>query len=112
MQVFENELGLYLSSEFYVTPIAFKSDKEFRRDSQEYLEVSKRAGLAASVTADWTLDSPLGAEFSEAEPQVSEKILQARDHLISRLDECDGPGHRSGLVIMKLQNRSAASSPA
>ena len=104
MQVFENELGLYLSSEFYITPIAFKSEKEFQREKQEYLNVSQRAGLESSVSANWTLDSPLGEEFMEAEPQVGDKILLARDHLVARLDECDGPGHDSGLVIMKLRN--------
>ena len=104
MQVFENELGLYLSSEYYVTPIPFKSEKEFQRDKQEFLNVFHRAGLKSSVTASWTLDSPLGAEFLEAEPQVSDKILLARDHLLARVDECYGPGHESGLVIMKLRN--------
>ena len=103
MQVFDNELGLYLSSDFYVTPIPFKSEKEFNRDNQEYLEVSKRAGLECFVTKDWTLDSPLGAAFSEAEPEVSGRIILARDHLLARIDECDGPGHESGLVIMKLR---------
>ena len=104
MQVFENDLGLYLSSEYYVTPIPFKSEKEFHRDKQDYLDVCQRAGLESSVTDTWTLDSPLGAKFLEAEPRVSDKILQARDHLLARLDECDGPGHDSGLVIMKLRN--------
>ena len=104
MQVFDNELGLYLSADFYVTPIPFKSEKEFNRDKQAYLGVSKRAGLECFVTRDWTLDSPLGAAFSEAEPEVSGRILMARDHLLTRFDECDGPGHESGLVMMKLRN--------
>ena len=104
MQVFENELGLYLSADFYVTPIPFKSEKEFNRDKQEYLGVSKRAQLECFVTRDWTLDSPLGTAFSEAEPEVSGRILLARDHLLTRLNECGGPGHESGLVIMKLRN--------
>jgi len=104
MQVFENELGLYLSREYYITPIAFKSEKEFHRDKQEYLNVFQRAGLESSITDRWTLDSPLGAEFLEAEPEVSDKIMLAKDHLLARLDECDGPGHESGLVIMKLRN--------
>ena len=104
MQVFENELGLYLSSEYYVAPIPFKSEKEFQREKQEYMNVCQRAGLEASVTDSWTLDSPLGVKFLEAEPQVSDKILLARDHLLARLDECDGPGHESGLVILKLRN--------
>jgi hypothetical protein len=105
MQVFDNELGLYLSAEYYVMPIPFKSEKEYNRDKQEYLGVGNRAGLECSVTNSWTLDSPLGAEFQEAEPQVGDRIIRARDHLLARLDECDGPGHESGLVIMKLRNQ-------
>ena len=104
MQVFENELGLYLSSEYYVTPIPFRSEKEFHRDKQEYLDVCRRGGLESSVTDCWTLDSPLGTRFLEAEPEVGDRILLARDHLLARLDECDGPGHDLGLVIMKLRN--------
>ena len=104
MQVFENELGMYLSSEYYVTPITYKSEKEFNRDKDEYLSISRRAGLESSVTSTWTLDSPLGEEFQKAEPQVSDKIMLARDHLLARLDECDGPGHEAGLVIMKLRD--------
>ncbi len=104
MQVFENELGLYLSSEYYITPITFKSEQEFDRDKQEYLSVCQRAGLESSITDTWTLDSALGERFLEAEPEVGDRILEARDHLLVRLDECDGPGHESGLVIMKLRN--------
>jgi hypothetical protein len=104
MQVFENELGLYLSSEFYITPITFKSEKEFHKDTQEYLNVCQRAGLESSITGTWTLDSPLGERFLDAEPEVGDKILLARGHLLARLDECDGPGHESGLVIIKLRN--------
>ena len=104
MQVFENELGLYISSEYYVTPIVFKSEKEFNRDKQEYLKVCQRAGLRLSVTDSWTLDSAIGAEFLQAEPKVGDKISMARDHLLDRLDECDGLGHESGLVIIKLKD--------
>ena len=105
MQVFDNELGLYLSREFYVMPLAFKSEKEFSRERQEYLDVAQRAGLECSVTADWTLDSHLGEEFRRSEPAVADKILRAGGHLLTRLDECDGPGHQAGLVIMKLLNQ-------
>ena len=104
MQVFDNELGLYLSRDYYVTPIPFKSEKEYNRDKQEYMRVCNGAGLECSVTPSWTLDSSLGTEFQEEEPHVGDSILLAKDHLLSRLDECDGPGHESGLVIMKLRN--------
>ena len=106
MQVFDNELGLYLSSEFYVMPLAFKSEKEFDRERQEYLDVAQRAGLECSVTAEWTLASHLGEEFRQSEPAVADKILRAGEHLLTRLDECDGAGHQVGLVVMKLLNQS------
>ena len=32
MQVFDNELGLYLSSDFYVTPLPFTTEREFEQD--------------------------------------------------------------------------------
>ena len=104
MQVFDNELGLYLSSDFYVTPIPFTTEREFERDRREYERIARRSGLECSVTSEWTLDSPLGAQFSKAEPLVSECVMDAKDHLLARLDECEGASHRSGLVVMRLKN--------
>ena len=109
MQVFDNELGLYLSGDFYVMPLSFKTEKEFSRGRQEYLDVSQRAGFECSVTTDWTLDSPLGEEFRRAEPAVADRILRAGKHLLTRLDDCDGAGHEAGLVIMKLRNPTPSS---
>ena len=106
MQVFDNELGLYLSADYYVAPITYRSEREYRRDREQFLEISRRGGLECSVSEDWTLDSPLGCAFAEAEPEVGQKILESRDHLLHRLDECDGPGHEGGLVIIKLRNQS------
>ena len=102
MQVFDNELGLYLSSDYYVIPIPFRSEQDFTKARREYEAASRRAGLECSVTGQWGLDSELGAQFSLAEPEVSRRILEAEEHLLARLDECDGAGHEAGLVIMKL----------
>lgn len=104
MQVFDNELGLYLSADYYVTPVPFRKEEQYRRDRGESLEVANRAGLECSVTHSWTLDTPLGQEFQDAEPEVSGRIMDAEEHLLARLDGCDGPGHQSGLVVMKLRN--------
>ena len=104
MQVFDNELGLYLSSDFYVTPIPFTTEREFERDKREYERVARRSGLECSVTREWDLDSPLGIQFSKVEPLVSERIMAAKDHLLTRLDECEGASHQSGLVVMRLKN--------
>ena len=102
MQVFDNELGLYLSADFYVAPVSYRSQREYQRASDEFAEVARKGQLQCSVSDDWTLDTPLGREFAEAEPEVSPRILEARDHLLQRLDQCDGPGHDAGLVVMKL----------
>ena len=102
MQVFDNELGLYLSSDYYVIPIPFRSEQDFTRARQEYEAVSRRAGLDCSVTGQWGLDSLLGTQFSLAEPVASQRILEAEEHLLARLNECEGTGHQAGLVIMKL----------
>ena len=103
MQVFDNELGLYLSADYYVAPISYRSEREYLRDRDEFLEVCRRGGLEQSITGEWTLDTPLGRFFAEAEPDVSRRILDAREHLLARLDECDGPGHDAGLVVIKLR---------
>ena len=102
MQVFDNELGLHLSVDHYVAPISFRSEREFRRDRDQFLEVAKRGGLQCSVSEHWTLDTPAGRRFQQAEPEAAERVLESRDHLLARLDLCDGPGHDAGLVVMDL----------
>ena len=103
MQVFDNELGLFLSADYYVAPISYRSEREYLRDRGEFREVCQRGQHEHSITGEWTLDTPLGRAFQAAEPEVSRRILDAREHLLARLDECDGPGHESGLVVIKLR---------
>ena len=103
VQIFDNELGLYVSKDFYLTPIPFRNEKEFSKLSQEYLQVCRRAGLECSASKDWSLDSPLGQRFVEREPRVSEKIMRGHEHLLHRYNEWDGPGHQAGLVVIKLR---------
>ena len=103
MQVFDNELGLYLSADYYIAPISYRSEAEYHRTRDQFLEVARRGGLGCSVSPDWTLDTPLGREFQKAEPDTAARVLEARDHLLRRLDLCDGPGHEAGLVIIRLR---------
>ena len=90
MQVFENELGLYISENWFVTPVAFKSDAEYDELKRRYLQVCDRAGLECAVSDGWTLDTRLGRRFSEEEAETSDKILLTEDHLLTRYDEWDG----------------------
>ena len=104
MQVFDNELGLFLSADYYVAPLSYRSEGEFRRDREEFLTICRRGRLQCSITEEWSLDSPAGRAFQETEPEVARHILAARDHLLRRLDECDGPGHEAGLVVIGLRS--------
>ena len=102
VQVFENELGLYLSENYFVTPIVYKNSKERSRLKQEYAEVCNDAGLAYSVSDGWNLDSPLGEQFTRRAPRASEEVLLSEEHLLKRYNEWDGRGHAGGLLIMQL----------
>ena len=106
MQVFDNELGLYLSAGYYVAPIAYRSEAAFQRDRQEYLEICRRGSLRHSITREWTLDTEVGREFAAAEPGIAARVMQAREHLVCRLDQCDGPGHEAGLAVIELRHNS------
>ena len=104
VQVFENELGLYLSDEFYVTPLPYRNGKEYARLHQEYLGICQRANFQCEVNREWALDSPLGRELVIAKPQVAAKVLESREHLLHRYNEWDRPGHDAGLVVIRLSN--------
>ena len=103
VQVFDNELGLYISKDFMVTPLVYKSASTYEKLRRQYTEVCQRAGLLCGVAPDWTLDSPLGQGFAERDPGVAEKVLESRDHLLARYDDCHGTGHDAGLVVIGLR---------
>ena len=105
VQVFDNELGLYISSGFMVAPAVFKTPRAYERLRRRYLAACGRADLPCSVSGEWDLDSHLGQSFAERHPDAVRKVLEARDHLLARYDDCHGPGHEAGLVIIGLQPR-------
>ena len=102
VQVFENELGLYLSDKYYITPLPYRNDKEFERLANDYKEIAARAGFQCHIDREWSLSSILGRQFCKACPGTSQRIMEARDHLLLRYNEWDLPGHDSGLVIYNL----------
>ena len=102
IQVFENELGLYLSKDFYVTPIVFNGSRELDKLKGEYIQVCNDAGLAYSISDDWSLDSPLGERFTQEAPLASEEVIRSEEHLLKRYNEWDGPGHEAALLVIEL----------
>ena len=103
VQVFDNELGLYISGDFMVTAVVYRSDAAYGELRNEYLRVCGTSGLDCAVSQDWTLDSPLGRRFAESDPDAAEKVIASRDHLLNRYDDCHGPGHDAGLVVISLR---------
>ena len=103
VQVFENELGLYLSAQHYVMPLPYRSESEYARLRRQYAEFCHRAGLLADLSPDWTLDGTVGQELVARCPTAAAGILAARDRLIARYDWWERPGHRAGLAVIRLQ---------
>ena len=102
IQVFDNELGLFICPDFFVAPVAYRSGHRYQRLAQKYLDVCDQEGLECSVGETWTLETRLGEQFTESYPVAADKVLLARDHLLRRYDECHGPNHEAGLVVIAL----------
>ena len=102
MQVFDNELGLCITPRYFVAPVAYRNGKAFERIRRQYADACEDAGLRFEVGREWTLDTPLGVRFAEAEPDAANAVLAGRERLIERLDECVGAGHDAGLAVVEL----------
>ena len=102
VQVFDNELGLMISSGHFVTPIVYKSEAAYERLSGEYFRAAQSAGLACEVAREWTLETRLGEEFAAESPRAAGKIMAARDHLLERYNLWEAAEHDAGLVVVAL----------
>lgn len=102
VQVFDNELGLYICQDFFVSAIVYRNDVTFTKLKEQYLRACNKAGVECDVNRAWSLDLPLAQQFQRCSPVPAGKILDAEEHLLKRYDECHGPGHLAGLVVIKL----------
>ena len=102
VQVFDNELGLYISRDFFVSAVVYRNGVTFAKLKGQYLQACEKAGVECEVNNEWALDSPMAHDFQEQAPEVARRILDAEEHLLRRYDECHGPNHQAGLVIIRL----------
>ena len=102
VQVFDNELGLYISEDFMVAPIIYRSERTLERLRRQYVAAAGQAGVECVVDREWSLESALGQRFAADHKDAADRILTCRAHLLTRYDECHGPGHEAGLVVMAL----------
>jgi hypothetical protein len=103
IQVVENELGLIVSEDFFVTPVIYKDEKEFIDLERQYKTACGKVGLPCVVNQEWSLDSETGRRFAEQQPFASQQIMASHQHLLSRYNGGDGPVHEAGLVIIGLK---------
>ena len=106
VQVFDNELGLYISGGFMVAPVVYRSDRALERLRRQYAAAAGQAGVEWAFDPEWSLDSELGHQFAAAHEDAADRILASRNHLLTRYDDCHGPGHEAGLIVMALSSRS------
>ncbi len=106
VQVFDNELGLYISEGFMVAPIVYRSDRAYEQLRRQYVTAAGQAGVECSIDAEWSLESDIGQQFATAHEAAADRILACREHLLTRYDDCHGPGHNAGLVVMALRSDS------
>ena len=102
VQVFDNELGLYIGQEVFVTPVVFLTDDDYDSLRAEYAKTCRSEGLPLEISSSWSLDTPLGRGLQERSPAVAQAILESEEHLLSRYDYFEGPGHRARLAIIGL----------
>jgi hypothetical protein len=107
VQVFDNELGLCITEDYMVTPLVYRAEKTLERLRREYTQVCDRAGLECEVSPTWELETGLGSAFAEAHPEAAAKVMDAREHLLARYDDSQGPGHEAGLVVIQLRDSGA-----
>ncbi len=102
VQVFENELGLYLSGDYYIAPLPFRNDKDYERLAADYRAIARRAGFRWQIGPCWDFESEVGREFVTSYPTTAGNILAAKDYLLLRYNEWDLPDHDAGLVVFRL----------
>lgn len=109
VQVFDNELGLVITSEYLVAPVPHKSEDDFHELNSLYERLAAPDNLEVYVRSEWQLDSPLGESFAECEPMAAAAVLDSHDHLLERYDLFEGFGHEMGLAIVKLRDSRESS---
>ena len=105
VQVFDNELGLFIGKEFMVTPVMYRTEEGFDTIRTQYEKACAEAGLTCEVLGDWSLNGPMGCEFAERDPYSSEQIIASKKHLLDRYEQSMGRPYEAGLAVISLQGR-------
>jgi len=104
IEVFENELGLYISERFFVMPLVYKNRKEFLDLERQYKFACEKVGLDCAIEEEWNLNSEIGQRFTDEHTFASRQIIESEEHLLFRYNESEGQDHKAGLVVVDLKS--------
>ena len=104
IEVFENELGLYISERYFVMPLVYKNRKEFLELEQQYKIACMKVGLDCAIGEGWNLNSEIGQRFADENPFASRQIIASEEHLLFRYNESEGQNHKAGVVVVDLNS--------
>ena len=104
IQVFENELGLFISEGFFIAPIVYKNRQEFLDLQMKYVNACGQARLDCAIQEEWNLDSKMGQLFAKEHPFASQQILACEEHLLFRYNESEGQDHKAGVLVVNLKS--------
>ncbi|MCH7735934.1 MAG: hypothetical protein IH872_00880 [Chloroflexi bacterium] len=103
IQVFENELGLFISEGFFITPIVYKNQQEFLDLRKQYINACGKVGFDCAIAEEWDLESEIGQMFAKEHPFASRQIMECEEHLLFRYNESEGQDHKAGIVVVSLK---------
>ena len=104
IEVFENELGLYISEKFFVMPLVYKNHKEYLDLERRYKIACEKVDLHYAIEEEWSLNSEIGQRFAKENPFASQRIMECEEHLLFRYNESEGHDHKAGIVVVELKS--------
>lgn len=103
VQVFDNELGLVITRNYLISPIPYKTEREYADLARLYSDLAAPLGLDFDVSPNWDLEGEVGAAFADDEPSAARAIIESRDHLLERYERFEGGGYEMGLAAVRLR---------
>ena len=103
VQVFDNELGLAITRNFLISPIPYKTEREYAELARLYANLAAPRGLDYDVSPNWDLEGVVGRAFADSEPSAASAVMESREHLLRRYGRFEGGGYAMGLAAVRLR---------
>ena len=103
VQVFDNELGLAITKDFLISPVPYKTEREYADLARLYADLAAPMGLDFDISPRWSLEGVVGDAFAADEPDAAAAVIESREHLLERYERFEGAGYEMGLAAARLR---------